>query len=243
MNWTASHYITIPVAYAVILALAVFSRRWKPSIQLWVLRSLVILLYVGEFIKQILGLTNENGYPLNYLPFHFSSTFYFCFSFYVFGKGRLRQLGACATFVSGFFLFGTMTVNPYAVVGDTYDIFTAYIRCHSYFYHVFVLLFWAMFLAQERYRPARGDLGWFALYLFTWATAAVIAAYSLQINYTGILVSYIPLLEEVRKAAGDAVYLLVYGGLAYGISALFLWLYALLRKRLDARSAAPTPAE
>lgn len=235
MTWTSSHFLTIPLAYAAILALALLSRRLRPDARLWGYRIVLIVLYVGEAVKQVLGLIR--GYPLNYIPLHFSSTFYICFSLFAFGRGAVRQTGACVSFISGFFLFVAMTVNPTAVVGDTSLLFTDYVRAHSYFYHVLVLLMWGMLLAQDAYRPKKGDVFKFWIYLLCWAVPAVIGSYALNVNYAGILKSYIPLLEKVREAAGDAVYLLAYTAFAFALSGLIVWCYGRIRAAIEQRTA------
>ena len=51
MTWTSSHFLTIPLAYAAILALALLSRRLRPDARLWGYRIVLIVLYVGEAVK------------------------------------------------------------------------------------------------------------------------------------------------------------------------------------------------
>lgn len=235
MHWTPSHFLTIPLAYATISVLAILSRRLRPNAQLWGYRAVLIVLYAGEAVKQVLGLIR--GYPLHYIPLHFSSTFYICFALFAFGKHETRQTGACVSFISGFFLLVAMTVNPTAVVGDTSFLFADYIRAHSYFYHVLVLLMWGMLLTQDAYQPQNGDVFKFWLYLLCWALPAVIGSYMLNINYAGILKSYIPLLETVREAAGDVVYLLSYTVFAFTLSGTLVLCYRYLRSAIKQRIA------
>ena len=225
--WYPLHFLTIPLGYATILLAAFFSRRLSPRARTWAVRTFVILLYVGEVIKQI---TVRGSYSPNYLPFHYSSTYYISFALFAFGRDRVRHYGACASYVGGLFLLVTMTINPHSVVGDPAMMFTHYYHAYSYFYHMAVLLLWAVMLMNGEYRMQRFDYPRYLSFLGAWAAAAIPAAFLLDVNYAGILRSFIHPLELLRLRFGQVVYLLTYGVFAL----VGVWI-AFLLYRLGAR--------
>ena len=225
--WYPLHFLTIPLGYATILLAAFFSRRLSPRARTWAVRTFVILLYVGEVIKQI---TVRGSYSPNYLPFHYSSTYYISFALFAFGRDRVRHYGACASYVGGLFLLVTMTINPHSVVGDPAMMFTHYYHAYSYFYHMAVLLLWAVMLMNGEYRMQRFDYLRYLTFLGAWAAAAIPAAFLLDVNYAGILRSFIHPLELIRLRFGQVVYLLTYGVFAL----VGVWV-AFLLYRLGAR--------
>lgn len=229
--WYPSHLLTIPLGYLTIFLLAFFSRRLSPRTRAWVVRALVILLFVGELLKQI---SVWDSYSPNYLPFHYSSTYYISFALYAFGRGRVKHYGACASYVGGLFLLVTMTVNPHSVVGDTADMFTHYYHAYSYFYHMAVLLLWLIMLFGEEYRMRRFDLLRYLTFLGAWAAAAIPAAFFFSVNYAGILRSFILPLEYIRLRFGQAVYLLVYAVFALLASMLAFALYRIVARLIVA---------
>ena len=225
--WYPLHFLTIPLGYLTVFFVAFFSRRLSPRARTWAVRTFVILLYVGEVIKQI---TVRGSYSPNYLPFHYSSTYYISFALFAFGRDRVRHYGACASYVGGLFLLVTMTINPHSVVGDPAMMFTHYYHAYSYFYHMAVLLLWAVMLMNGEYRMQRFDYLRYLTFLGAWAAAAIPAAFLLDVNYAGILRSFIHPLELIRLRFGQVVYLLTYGVFAL----VGIWI-AFLLYRLGAR--------
>lgn len=225
--WYPLHFLTIPLGYLTVFFVAFFSRRLSPRARTWAVRTFIILLYVGEVIKQI---TVRGSYSPNYLPFHYSSTYYISFALFAFGRDRVRHYGACASYVGGLFLLVTMTINPHSVVGDPAMMFTHYYHAYSYFYHMAVLLLWAVMLMNGEYRMQRFDYLRYLTFLGAWAAAAIPAAFLLDVNYAGILRSFIHPLELIRLRFGQVVYLLTYGVFAL----VGVWI-AFLLYRLGAR--------
>lgn len=225
--WYPLHFLTIPLGYLTVFFVAFFSRRLSPRARTWAVRTFVILLYVGEVIKQI---TVRGSYSPNYLPFHYSSTYYISFALFAFGRDSVRHYGACASYVGGLFLLVTMTINPHSVVGDPAMMFTHYYHAYSYFYHMAVLLLWAVMLMNGEYRMQRFDYLRYLTFLGAWAAAAIPAAFLLDVNYAGILRSFIHPLELIRLRFGQVVYLLTYGVFAL----VGVWI-AFLLYRLGAR--------
>lgn len=225
--WYPLHFLTIPLGYLTVFFVAFFSRRLSPRARTWAVRTFVILLYISEIVKQI---TVRGSYSPNYLPFHYSSTYYISFALFAFGRDRVRHYGACASYVGGLFLLVTMTVNPHSVVGDPAMMFTHYYHAYSYFYHMAVLLLWAVMLMNGEYRMQRFDYLRYLTFLGAWAAAAIPAAFLLDVNYAGILRSFIHPLELIRLRFGQVVYLLTYGVFAL----VGVWITFLLY-RLGAR--------
>ena len=202
-----------------VLLVAFFRRRLTPRARASIVRALVILLFVGELVKQI---SVWNSYSPNYLPFHYSSTYYVSFALYAFGRGRVKHYGACTSYIGGVFLFVTMTVNPHSVVGDTAEMLTHFYHVHSYFYHMAVLLLWLIMLFGEDYRVRRFDLLRYSTFLGMWAAGAIPAAVRFEVNYAGLLRSFILPLEYIRLRFGQVVYLLLYAAFALIAAALAL---------------------
>lgn len=225
--WYPLHFLTIPLGYLTVFFVAFFSRRLSPRARTWAVRAFVILLYISEIVKQI---TVRGSYSPNYLPFHYSSTYYISFALFAFGRDRVRHYGACASYVGGLFLLVTMTINPHSVVGDPAMMFTHYYHAYSYFYHMAVLLLWAVMLMNGEYRMQRFDYLRYLTFLGAWAAAAIPAAFLLDVNYAGILRSFIHPLELIRLRFGQVVYLLTYGVFAL----VGVWI-AFLLYRLGAR--------
>lgn len=225
--WYPLHFLTIPLGYLTVFFVAFFSRRLSPRARTWAVRTFVILLYISEIVKQI---TVRGSYSPNYLPFHYSSTYYISFALFAFGRDRVRHYGACASYVGGLFLLVTMTINPHSVVGDPAMMFTHYYHAYSYFYHIAVLLLWAVMLMNGEYRMQRFDYLRYLAFLGAWAAAAIPAAFLLDVNYAGILRSFIHPLELIRLRFGQVVYLLTYGVFAL----VGVWV-AFLLYRLGAR--------
>ena len=224
--WYPSHFLTIPLGYACILVAALFSRRLSADKRRKLLQILVILLFIGEFGKQISVLSD---YSANYLPFHYSSTYYLTFALLAFGRGRVKHFGACTSFIGGVMLFVTMTVNPHAVVGDTANMFESYYHAYSYFYHIAVLLIWLIMLLGNEYRWKRGDIFRYAAFFAGWLCVAVPAAFYFRMNYAGILHSFIPLLETFRLKYGQIPYLLVYAAFILVSAELLFLLFRALQ--------------
>ena len=240
--WYPSHFITIPLGYLTIFLLAFLSRKCSPRARVRIVRALMLLLFAGEIAKQIVL---RDYYSPNYLPFHYSSTYYVTFALYAFGRGRVRHYGACASYVGGLFLLVTMTVNPHSVVGDTAYLFTHYYPAHSYFYHMAVLLLWLIMLFSHDYRLQKWDYLRYCTFLGAWAAMAIPAAFHFQVNYAGLLRSFIRPLERIRLHYGQVVYLLLYAvfillaaGLAFGIYRLAVRLTTLYREKKQARALA-----
>ncbi len=240
--WYPSHFITIPLGYLTIFLLAFLSRKCSPRARVWIVRALMLLLFAGEIAKQIVL---RDYYSPNYLPFHYSSTYYVSFALYAFGCGRVRHYGACASYVGGLFLLVTMTVNPHSVVGDTAYLFTHYYPAHSYFFHMAVLLLWLIMLFGHDYQLKKWDFLRYCTFLGAWAAAAIPAAFRFQVNYAGLLRSFIRPLERIRLHYGQVVYLLLYtvfillaAGVAFGLYRLAVRLTALYREKKQARTLA-----
>jgi uncharacterized membrane protein YwaF len=239
--WCPSHYFTIPIAYAVIVLLAILSRRMSPAARTWTARGIVLLLLCSELVKQLIGAFADT-YTAVYLPFHYSTTFYFSAGLYAFGRGRVKHYGGCALFVGGFLLFCTLTVSPYSTVGDTAYLFQAWYNVHSYFFHMLMLLIWASMIANLDYRVKRWDELRYASFMAIWAACAIPASRLKDFNYAGLRRSFLPFLEKLRLACGDAVYLIVYALAALVVAIILIRLYALLLRHLERRNKI-APAE
>ena len=186
---------------------------WRCGLALW------LLLLLLELCKQLLALS-RGSYTTALLPFHYSSTFYLTMLLSL--LPRTSHFGSCTTFVGGFFLLLATLGAPRAVLGDTALALTDFAHFHALFYHVGVLLFFAVLCTTARYRPQRGDAWRYLAFLLSWGAVALPAARRTGNNYAGLLRSYIPVLERVRLRYGDGVYLFLYALLAQLLACLLL---------------------
>ena len=228
--WLPLHRILIPLCLLLILLTAVLSRYLPKRFTRITGQVFVILLLLSEGLKHLEGLLLSAYAPL-YYPFHYSSTYYVSLSLYCFGRGKVRHYGACTLFVGGLFLLATLLYSPLAVVGDPALLGKRYFALHGFVYHMAVLAFWAVMLANRNYRPRPQDPLRYLTFLLAWALPATVAARRTGANYAGLLQSWIPPLEALRLRAGDAVYLSVYGLFIMLIAALAIRLYARLNQR------------
>ncbi len=229
--WLPSHLVVIPLSYLLVFLLAARSRALTARERALLLRVLFALMLFSEVIKQALGILG-GSYSAGFLPFHYSSTYYVSIGLYAFGNGRWRHYGQCSLLVGGVLLLISMTCCPFLVVGDCTHVFRSFAALHSLFYHVAALLGFAVMLANGEYAPRRHDTLRYLSFLFAWAALALPVARATGINYAGLLRSYIPLLEKLRLARGDLVYLITYALLASALAVLILHTYAQLYRRV-----------
>lgn len=234
--WLFTHFFTIPLGYISIALLTMLSRRLSPHWRRRAQRALFLAIVISEVIKQITGI-RSGEYNYSYFPFHYSSTYYICIGLYAFGRGRIRHYGACSLFVGGILMLLILTVNPLSVVGDTAHLFDSWFHVHGYFYHMIILLFFAVMLANHGYRVLPLDELRYLSFLLLWALIAVPVARATQVNFAGLLASWIPALESLRLAAGDTVYLIVYGACVFVITCIAIRILALLQKKQITRKA------
>lgn len=224
--WQDTHIKILPIALLVMAGAALLCRLCldRTPYKKLVLRIIVILLLAGEAYKQMLALRTGH-YSLSYLPLHFSSSFYFSTFLAAFGRKGVERFGCASTFVGGVFLLVVLFASPGAVIGNLDNIFKSYFTAHSFFMHILIVQFWLLMLCQGVYRPQKYDYLFFWCFLLMWAGFTLPLATKLQINYAGLLKSYIPFLETIRLKYGAVVYLFAYGGLAFICSYLLIAIY------------------
>ncbi len=233
MKWYPSHYVTIPVSLALAAGLGFLSRKLNANVRKWVMRAILLCMLLSELVKQIIAF--RTGYSALYLPFHYSTTYYFTLGMYIFGRGRVKHYGECTTFIGGFLLIFTLLSSPGSVVGDLANVFHSWYNFHSFAYHILVLLLWFVLLANLDYRVKRFDSLRYISFLTLWAAFAIPASRVTGFNYAGLLTSYIPPLRKLQDAAGDVVYLITYFVCISAVAALFIFLYGRLTAKFSAR--------
>lgn len=234
MKWYPSHYVTIPVSLALAAALGILSRKLNANVRKWVMRAILLCMLLSELVKQIIAF--RTGYSALYLPFHYSTTYYFTLGMYIFGRGRVKHYGECTTFIGGFLLIVTLLSSPGSVVGNLANVFHSWYNFHSFAYHILVLLLWFVLLANLDYRVKRFDPLRYISFLTLWAAFAIPASRLTDFNYAGLLKSFIPPLRKLQDAAGDVVYLIAYFLFISLFATLLILLYQMILKRLDKRT-------
>ncbi len=224
MNWQSSHFYALISGFVLVALLAALSKHISRRARIWTLRGFMILLLIMEGIKQLLAVGN---YSALYLPFHYSTSFYVCMGLYIFGHGKIKHYGACATYVGGFLLLMIMLASPASVIGNpTPELLrSSFYNFYSLFYHLGILFVWAVLLFNGDYKSRIGDPLRYASFLGGWAALAIPAAYHTGFNYAGILKSYIPPLEVLRLNFGNVVYLITYALITLLSTTLLIYLY------------------
>ncbi len=222
MSWMLSHALILPPLFLCALGIAFFSRRLDKGTYRFFLRLLMAILFFCEFSKQLIAFY-RNYTPL-YLPFHYSTSYYVCMSFYAFGGKRIQHAGKCILYVGGFLLLGTMLASPYSVIGDPALMFQTFGCFYSVFYHMMILLVWFCMLARREYRVKKFDPLIYLTFLCTWGAFAIPAAKKTGFNYAGILRSYIPFLQGLCES-NHTLYLIVYfsGVMVLAVTVIYLY--------------------
>ncbi len=224
MNWSPSHIRALVPGFIIVFLFAALTRYFSEKRRNRFMRLFLISLFVMEGVKQLLAIKN---YSALYLPFHYSTSFYVCMTLYLFGRGRIKHFGACATYVGGFFLLLSIVFSPASIVGNPSPevLRSSFYHFYSLYYHLSVLFVWATLLFNGDYISEKGDPLRYAAFLGTWASFAIPASYITGFNYAGILRSYIPPLETLRLVAGDVVYLITYSLIAFCGASLLIYIH------------------
>ncbi|MCD8040506.1 MAG: hypothetical protein LUF82_03215 [Clostridia bacterium] len=228
---TLSYFFAIIFVYILIAVLAGCSRYVPQKVVRIVTIAIYAAMLVAEVVKQIVAATAEGGYDLWKAPLHFSSTFYITIGLSLLGGKRLKRIGQPVLFVSGLMLTVMILVTPKSIFGvEPSEIFTVADSTHGYFFHMAVLLELAVILARGEYVPKLYDPAVFAVFVAIYGVIAAPVAISSGLNFAGITVSYIPLLESFRQSFGQIPYLIVYYLCICALGVVVIYAFYFLRK-------------
>lgn len=219
---TIQFFSAVLLPYLAIAAAALLLNKYadRRACEL-VARCVFALMLSAGLIKQMIAV--RAGIWQTMAPLHFSSTFYVTVGFSVFAKKFFRHAGQILLFLSGVLMTGMIFVNPVAVLGEPSLMFTSHIRAHGYFFHMAAAFQMLMLLFSGELSFRYYDAHIFALFVAVWGSIAIPGAFYFRMNFMGILVSYLPLLERLRLAAGYPLYLTVYYFLL--VFAVYLFLF------------------
>ena len=153
--------ILIPISAIIIIGtLLLFHSVIKTGTQkTWALRSISILILVGEFVK-IVYFVGENNGVLNHsqLPFHLCSLFLVTFAINAFCNGKVSKFLLPFSFFGGFMGGLAPFMVPYAI----YDYLVVHtmntgmihwVGIHSILYHVCMIIFAISLVMFKMYKP------------------------------------------------------------------------------------------
>lgn len=213
--------------YLAIAAAALLLGKYGGRARGLVVRWVFALMLFAGIAKQIVAVRTDVWHTM--VPLHFSSTFYLTVGCSVFAKNFLRRAGQSLLFVSGVLMTVVLFADPVAVLGEPALVFTSHIRAHGYFFHMAAAFQMFVLLFSGELSLGRYDAHIFALFVAAWCALAIPGAFYFRINFMGILVSYIPLLERLRLAAGTPLYLTV----CYSLLVLSVYAFLFVCKKLS----------
>ncbi|MCD7729194.1 MAG: YwaF family protein [Clostridia bacterium] len=227
---SVSYFYVVIMPYFLIAMLAVASRYLSERVLYAVMLVIYAAMLAFEVGKQTDAIMAEGGYIMSKAPLHFSSTFYITIGLCLFGGKRVRHVGQSVLFVSGLILAFLMLATPKSIFGvSPSGVFNSAETIHGYFFHMAVLLNFAVLLARGVYNPKLTDPVIFAAFAFVYAAIAAPVAIKTNTNFCGLVTSYIPILESYRQANGQAAYLIVYFVGASELGAIAIYIYHSLR--------------
>lgn len=222
-NWTKNEAIIVPVGLVIIILLSIiinFCLRNKSDkikrIPLFIITIIVLIL---EIIKQIYSIVV--GYNLWKLPLHFCSIFLFVFSFASFGKGTLRKIGDVISLSGGFAVLVAFLVSPRNIIGNACDnVFASFDTFHTFTYHFLVFFYFFILIGSNLVQAKFSDLKYVVTAVLGYAIIAIVAGYTLNVNFCSVLHNSYSFLEAIRLSCGPRIYLICL--VIFGICALSL---------------------
>lgn len=222
-NWTKDEIQIVPITLMVIIFLSViinfYLRNKSEKIKRIPLLIITIIVLILEIIKQVYSLIK--GYDLWKLPLHFCSIFLFVFSFASFGKGPLRKIGDVISLSGGFAVLIAFLISPRNIIGNACEnVFANFDQFHTFTYHFLVFFYFFILISSNLVKAKFSDIKYIITTVLGYAIIAIVAGYSLNINYCSVLQNNYSFLEAIRLSCGPRIYLICL--IIFGICALSL---------------------
>lgn len=203
--WTKEHALQILPSFAVMIILAIilahFLKDKDEKYRMIPIQIIAVLLVVMEIIKQIVNLTDPDGYSLYAIPLHFCSLFVYFMPFFAFYNGKYKQNIRAFTFMCCSMLMVFMVVYPNMIysAGNIRDYFTSYGNFHTVTFHNLVCFAFILMIALKLYDyDTKRDMKiipiWFTIFCVISATMAQI----LKTNYNSFYDCNIDAVETIR---------------------------------------------
>mgnify|MGYP005757725451 FL=1 len=222
-NWTKDEIQIVPITLMVIIFLSVIInfclRNKSEKVKRIPLLIITIIILILEVIKQIYNLVI--GYNLWKLPLHFCSIFLFVFSFASFGKGTLRKIGDVISLSGGFAVLVAFLISPRNIIGNACEnVFANFDQFHTFTYHFLVFFYLFILIGSNLVQAKFSDIKYIITTVLGYAIIAIVAGYSLNVNFCSVLHNNYSFLEAIRLSCGPRIYLICL--IIFGICALSL---------------------
>lgn len=222
-NWTKDEIQIVPITLMVIIFLSViinfYLRNKSEKIKRIPLLIITIIVLILEIIKQVYSLIK--GYDLWKLPLHFCSIFLFVFSFASFGKGPLRKIGDVISLSGGFAVLIAFLISPRNIIGNACEnVFANFDQFHTFTYHFLVFFYLFILIGSNLVQAKFSDIKYIITTVLGYAIIAIVAGYSLNVNFCSVLHNNYSFLEAIRLSCGPRIYLICL--IIFGICALSL---------------------
>lgn len=236
-NWTKDEALIVPIGLVIIIFLSVIInfclRNKSEKIKRIPLLIITIIVLILEIIKQVYSLIK--GYDLWKLPLHFCSIFLFVFSFASFGKGPLRKIGDVISLSGGFAVLIAFLISPRNIIGNACEnVFANFDQFHTFTYHFLVFFYFFILISSNLVKAKFSDIKYIITTVLGYAIIAIVAGYSLNINYCSVLQNNYSFLESIRLSCGPRIYLLcliVFGIVALSLTYLPNIIITMIRKK------------
>lgn len=213
-----SLFITILITVIIVFLLRKKSENIR-RIPLIIITTIMLLL---EVVKQVYFLCT--GYDLWALPLHFCSLSLYFFSFASYGKGRLRRLGDVFALSGTIVVLIAFLISPQNIIGHACDnVFATFLTFHTFAYHHLMFLYYFILVGSHLIKPQLSDIKYLIIIVLAYSIVAIIAGYSLNVNFCSVLYNNYSFLEAIRQACGPQFYLVclvIFGSLALTITYL-----------------------
>lgn len=235
MGYTTAEAVTIPFMLAIIVLVGMILgytlRNKSRQIREIPLQAIAILILVLEVVKQAYLLITGTWTPWA-IPMHFCSFFLIWFAFALFSRGTVHQLAYSCCLTGGILVTLMLIFMPRSIVNVACEnIFATFSTFHTFVFHFSVVAYWVWLVMLRVYEPQSRFIWQTTVLYFGFFLLVIAAAFIFNTNYTNVLSSDIPPLENIRLSAGQFVYDLVMllGGTALiaGVNAAIYGLYHL----------------
>jgi len=191
--------IIIAITFALLLRSK--SKRVRSIPTLLVALALIFI----EIVKQRWNVRGEFDYFC--LPFHYCSLFVVVIPLgELCGNFGYRVFRPIATYMAFIVAVGTY-LFPQAILGSACETFgESFKGTHSFIFHHLVVLYFALVLLLDLYRPRLRDIAKVGIIGIIYIAVAIPLTYILDTNYCNFLESALEELEEYRAANGQLAY-------------------------------------
>lgn len=207
-EWIVMPTMLVLIVFAGFLMRYLF-RNKSDKIRNIPLTIIAVVLIALEIAKQIYLIATDT-WTTWAIPMHFCSWFLIWFALAQFTRGKFNQLARGCSIASCIVMTVSFYASPKNIVGEACsNYFNNFTSFHTLTFHMLVVAYGIWSIILNVYRAEKRHI-WQAVALFAAEFLLIIAsAYIFDTNFTNVLTSSIPLLEQFRLTCGQVPYLLV----------------------------------